>query len=360
MTIEAPPLWLQGGTYPARLDRFSLAKMFDEGVMKPSHCKVTQRAAGANFSVDVAIGEFVIQGDDQTNQGNYLGRITAVENAAIAAAPGSNSRYDLVTLRVNDPNAGGNTGNTVTVVVITGTASASPVVPSLPASSLPLAVVGPIATATASITNSLINDSFGSGGPTFARSCRMIAGPVEPVGTEKLMGGSSVLNGWLVCDGTAVSRSTYAELFLELGTTFGVGDGSTTFNLPDYRDRVPVASGTNFATVGATGGEINHTLTTGEMPTHNHGVTDPTHSHGVTDPTHLHGVGSELIVGGGFSNFVVGSGVAVNTRSNTDAASTGISINAASTGISTNNAGSGTAHNNMPPYQVSKRWWIRT
>ena len=84
-------------------------------------------------------------------------------------------------------------------------------------------------------------------------------------------GGSSAPTGWLLCDGSAVSRTTYATLFGIISTTFGAGDGSTTFNVPDLRGRVPVGknSGT-FSTLGATGGEETHVLTTTEMPSHNH------------------------------------------------------------------------------------------
>lgn len=72
---------------------------------------------------------------------------------------------------------------------------------------------------------------------------------------------SSPPTGWLILDGSAVSRTTYADLYAVLGTTFGVGDGSTTFNLPDMRQRFPLgvaASGTG-STLGGTGGTIDHT-----------------------------------------------------------------------------------------------------
>jgi microcystin-dependent protein len=84
--------------------------------------------------------------------------------------------------------------------------------------------------------------------------------------------------GWLYCNGAAVSRQTYKKLFDRIGTTFGVGDGSTTFNLPDYRGRHisfaldgQAAGGTRMAATAGTGaGEENHTLTKGETPRHTH------------------------------------------------------------------------------------------
>jgi len=90
-------------------------------------------------------------------------------------------------------------------------------------------------------------------------------------------GGSFAPAGWLLCNGAAVSRSTYAALFAVIGSSFGAGDGSTTFNVPDLRRRVAVgAGGSGSATlgnvVGNSGGEEAHTLTASEMPAHTHGT----------------------------------------------------------------------------------------
>jgi microcystin-dependent protein len=62
---------------------------------------------------------------------------------------------------------------------------------------------------------------------------------VMPTGVILPYGGTTAPTGWLACDGTAISRTTYASLFTSIGTSFGVGDGSTTFNLPDLRGRFP-------------------------------------------------------------------------------------------------------------------------
>ena len=93
---------------------------------------------------------------------------------------------------------------------------------------------------------------------------------------------SSVPTGFLECNGAAVSRSTYSALFAIIGTTYGAGNGSTTFNLPDLQDNITVSkSGTKalastggaatVAPTGNIGGSAgNHTLTTPEIASHSH------------------------------------------------------------------------------------------
>lgn len=98
------------------------------------------------------------------------------------------------------------------------------------------------------------------------------------VGEVIAYGGVSAPTGWLMCDGTAVNRSIYADLFAVLGTRFGAGDGSTTFNLPDFTGRVPIgASGDK--PLGDTGGTNAVTLSSGNLPAHTHTIN---HDHAAT------------------------------------------------------------------------------
>ena len=177
--------------------------------------------------------------------------------------------------------------------------------------------------------------------------------------------GSSAPSGWLLCFGQAISRTAYAGLFTTISTTYGSGDGSTTFNLPDLRGRVIAGKddmggtsanrltnqpgGLNGDVLGATGGAETVALTTAQLASHTHGVTDPNHTHGITDPNHSHGLsdGNNVMSSvGGVAFGSTGGNMGITTIAS---AATGISVNSASTGISTNAAGSGDAHNNVQP-----------
>lgn len=113
-------------------------------------------------------------------------------------------------------------------------------------------------------------------------------GDGTPLGTFKEFSGTTAPNGYIFPYGQAISRTTYADYFALVGTTYGVGDGSTTFNVPDRRGRVVAgkddmggssanrltnqSGGLNGDTLGATGGAETHTLQTTEIPSHTHTV----------------------------------------------------------------------------------------
>lgn len=162
-----------------------------------------------------------------------------------------------------------------------------------------------------------------------------------PSGFYGAYGGGTVPAGWLLCDGSAVSRATYASLFSAIGTTHGVGDGSSTFNLPDSRGRTVIGRddmggsaanritaavcGITGTTLGAAGGAQSITLTTSQLPSHSHSM----------------GIGAGTSGGSATNNFYEVSFYDGSTyRGATSVENTGA-------------AGSGTAHSNVQPSLVA-------
>jgi microcystin-dependent protein len=155
--------------------------------------------------------------------------------------------------------------------------------------------------------------------------------------------------GFLLCDGAAVLRASYAALFTAIGTVWGAGDGSTTFNVPDFRGRtsIGVGTGTGLSTrsLAATGGEEAHVLSLAELASHGH--TDAGHTH--TDAGHAHGPLTEtyfLTTNGAGSGLQGGSNLGYQQRTLTASASA--AIQSAAANIQAN--GGGGSHNNMQPW----------
>ncbi len=153
--------------------------------------------------------------------------------------------------------------------------------------------------ATQAGTETLTNKTLAS--PTFTGTLTLpTSGPgLVPVGTVISTALSATVSGWLLCDGSNVSRTTYAGLFAAIGTTYGSGDGSTTFAVPDLRGRIPVgrdASQIEFDTLGETGGSLTHVHTNSNTSTtgsHLHSIDPPvttssSDSHSHTAPSHTH------------------------------------------------------------------------
>jgi microcystin-dependent protein len=106
-------------------------------------------------------------------------------------------------------------------------------------------------------------------------------------GSIQMFAGSTAPNGWLICDGSTVSRKTYNDLFKVIGTTFGAGNSNDTFTLPDSRGRVPIGAGTGTSltarTLGTALGAETTTLATTNLPSHTHTTSVSTES-----ATHTH------------------------------------------------------------------------
>ena len=113
-----------------------------------------------------------------------------------------------------------------------------------------------------------------------------IADDVLIPGEIKMYAGATAPNGWLLCQGQAVSRVEYARLWTAIGTTHGAGDGTSTFNLPDLRSRMPIGAGSGPGLTARTLGQKSGT------ETHVHAGNIPNHTHTGTTPDHLHSAGS--------------------------------------------------------------------
>lgn len=137
-------------------------------------------------------------------------------------------------------------------------------------------------------------------------------GGADPAGVVQMYAGATAPAGWLLCEGQAVSRTTYKALFDAIGTTFGAGDGSTTFNVPDLRGRVPMGAGTGAGlsarTRGQSIGAESHTLSAAEsgVAPHGHGHNIGVSSSGTgISVNHSYAYDTNAIYGtGGGSNFV--------------------------------------------------------
>jgi microcystin-dependent protein len=217
----------------------------------------------------------------------------------------------------------------------------------------------------------------------------------SPIGTIITFGGSTAPSGWLACDGSSYSRTTYADLFGVISTTYGAPTG-TTFLVPDLRGRAPLGAGTGSGltarSLGTLGGYEGVTLAATEIPSHSHSVSESAHNHGVNESAHDHGTSesshSHSFNDGGHDHGGIPSSISTyttgvnsdgslpvldsadigNTNGTTSSATasgdtgssttglsvndatTGISVQSATTGISVQNTGGGGSHSNMSPW----------
>lgn len=198
---------------------------------------------------------------------------------------------------------------------------------------------------------------------------------MEPAGIVMPFAGSTAPQGYLLCDGSAVSRTDYADLFAAIGTVYGAGDGSSTFNVPDLSGRVVLGVSQSHA-LGTTGGEATHTLTESELPAHSHVVpahghtnditaTTPELTHTITQPVFKYNQpnGSSIFYNSGIVNQWIYTSVTTATASLATSATVAAHDAADCTmsgsvsdcdAFDTDSTGGSEPHNNLQPYLAVK------
>jgi len=175
----------------------------------------------------------------------------------------------------------------------------------------------------------------------------------SPPGMISMYGGSSAPSGWLICDGTAVSRTTYSSLFSAIGTAYGSGDGSTTFNLPNLSGRVPVglnASDTSFDTLGETGGHKETQSHTHDGASHTHtGTTATEGSHNHTYSDYSQDGGAAVNFG---TQYTVGGPVVTTRTTSAGSAHSHTFTTSAPAAVGTTGSYGGGNSGNLQPYIV--------
>lgn len=273
--------------YTGEEDRF-VHTILSEGIIRPGNGwdvnpqggTMTVLVGSGTARVDYAAVEGNVAG-----QGTYIVRLDETQVAlTLGGSDGANSRVDQVYLVVRDDPYDATARGLPQLAVRQGDVGGGPPGPDGTWQAYLLLATITVGAGVTEITAAAIADERVQS--TFLHGI--------PAGAIQMTAGTDTPPGWLLCDGQAVSRTTYARLFDAIGTAYGAGDGSTTFNVPNFAGRFAIGVGTLGADTyarGATGGSARHTLSTAELPAHDHGSTG-SHGHaassGAQSASHTH------------------------------------------------------------------------
>ena len=160
----------------------------------------------------------------------------------------------------------------------------------------------------------------------------------NPTGAVLSFAGTVAPSGYLLCDGTSYGTADYPGLFGVIGYTYSGTASGTAFNVPDLSTRMPIGTG-NGRTEGDSGGTENVTLSTSQLPSHSHPITDPGHGHTMT-------INYTTSNSPGGATSLQGAGQSPNSSF------PGQVVDSNTTGISVGNTGGNSPHTNMQPYLV--------
>ncbi len=325
--LSPDPLYLQPKSYDARSDRKWFADLISPGVVGAGSYAVT---FVSGLTCRVAAGTAYILGQNIADQGMYREYTSSTNDLAVGAGHATLPRIDSFILRVMDTTHDSSGFSECRIEVVPGTPTAGATLANA-AGAANLTTLGeasksvlllayilvPAAAASLTSTATNIRDmrTFSQVGAGLAQGSGgfPIGGTLE---WNAVTAPPTIEGVYLLEDGSAISRTTYGTWFGRIGTQFGVGDGSTTVNLPDSRSRTAVC-------YSPSGGHVDHD-TIGDSDGLAVGIRRMRHKHTVNDPGHYHTTTFSFGTSGpGGGTYGYGSG---NTPSNTDTKTTGITI----------------------------------
>lgn len=336
--LTPDPLYLQPKAYDARSDRKWFSDIISPGVIGSGDYAVT--ATAGNMNISIAAGVAYILGQNVPDQGTYRQYTTAATVLTVGANASGNPRIDTVILRVMDNAADSSTFNEARVEIVPGAPTAGATLANLNGkanlatltdsskSVLALAFIlvpngATVLTTATSLKDARVRASVGSGG----------AFGGVPIGATLEWNSATIPGGgfYLTEDGSAISRTLYAAVFAILGTAFGAGDGSSTFNVPDSRGRTVAgfAPSGGHADMSAVGNTDGYAVAVRRIR-HKHNIT-------IADPTHAHQV-QAMMNGGGTNTRFVGIGGLTGTFDGSLAFGPGgLGTQATATGLNSSN-----------------------